>query len=74
MKLLDLSPGEQLDLPSGRTADINGHVDTKGIKYIGTAVEYMNGTWRAVAIIGGALVLVECRVRFVSLDLESARL
>jgi hypothetical protein len=42
--------------------DVDGHVDAKGVRYIGQAKRQPDGTWRALADIGGGLFLVECTV------------
>lgn len=43
--------------------DLDGHVDGKGVRYIGKANRHPDGTWRCLADVGGALCLVEVRIR-----------
>lgn len=44
--------------------DLDGIVDTStGIRYVGKAQRAFNGQWRCLANVGGALCLVEVRVR-----------
>lgn len=42
--------------------DIDGHVDAKGILYMGKALKMPNGMYRCLANVGGALCVVECRI------------
>lgn len=45
--------------------DVDGYVDRKNdVKYIGIARKQPDGTWRAVAIVNGALCIVEATVTF----------
>jgi len=44
------------------TLNIDGHTDSKGIRYVGNAHRQPDGTWRALADVGGALCLVEINV------------
>jgi len=39
--------------------DLDGHVDAKGIRYIGKATRQMNGKYLCLANVGGALCRVE---------------
>lgn len=55
---------KQLNLKTGRTYDIDGYVDAKGIKYIGSAWELMDGTWLCLANVGGALCRVQVKISF----------
>lgn len=48
--------------------DVDGRVDPKGVRYVGKAKRQPDGTWRALADVGGALCLVECTVTFLDLD------
>lgn len=48
--------------------DVDGRVDRKGVRYVGKARRQPDGTWRALADVGGALCLVECTVVFLELD------
>lgn len=43
--------------------DLDGHVDSKGVRFIGKAKRYADGTWRCLADVGGALCVVEVRIR-----------
>ncbi len=56
-----MNPGQPLDL-AVRTFDVDGHVDARGVRYIGVATRQKDGTWKALAEVGGALCLVECRI------------
>lgn len=42
--------------------DVDGMVDAKGVRFVGKARRQPDGTWRALADVGGALCLVECTV------------
>lgn len=42
--------------------DVDGKVDAKGVRFVGKARRQPDGTWRALADVGGALCLVECTV------------
>lgn len=48
------------------TADLDGHVDARGIKYIGKARKQNNGLWHCLAEIGGALCMIEVKLTPVS--------
>jgi hypothetical protein len=50
------------------TIDLDGHVDAKGIRYIGHATRQHDGKYVCLAIVGGAL----CRVE-VTITVESPR-
>ena len=43
-------------------ADVDGHVDRRGVQYIGKATRQPYGTWQCLANVGGALCIVECTV------------
>lgn len=43
--------------------DLDGHVDAKGVRYIGKAARQPDGTWRCLADVAGCLCIVELRVR-----------
>jgi endogenous inhibitor of DNA gyrase (YacG/DUF329 family) len=44
--------------------DVDGYVDERyGVQYFGKATQWTDGTWRALANVGGALCLVECTIR-----------
>jgi len=47
--------------PTGKEINIDGRVDSNNanIKYLGSALEMDDGTWRCCANVGGALCLVE---------------
>lgn len=53
---------KQLELKTGRVVDIDGHVDARGIEYIGKATELVNGMWRVLANVRGALCVVEVKL------------
>jgi hypothetical protein len=42
--------------------DINGHVDAKGVRYLGKATKMANGMYQCLADVDGALCVVECRI------------
>jgi len=45
------------------TLDVDGKWDRKNnIRYIGDAYKQLDGTWRCLADVGGALCLVEMKV------------
>jgi hypothetical protein len=45
------------------TVDVDGVIDEKnGIIYLGKATRQPDGTWRAMANVGGSLCVVECRI------------
>lgn len=53
----------QLELPrTGRRVDLDGHVDAKGVRYIGEAFEQWDGSWRCLADVGGALCIAEVSI------------
>jgi hypothetical protein len=54
----------QLELRTQTEFDVDGHVDAKGIRYIGKAVLMGDGTWRCLANVGGALCRVEVKITF----------
>jgi|HubBroStandDraft_2_1064218.scaffolds.fasta_scaffold105994_2 hypothetical protein len=43
--------------------DLDGHVDSKGVNFIGKAKRQSDGTWRCLADVGGCLCVVEVRIR-----------
>jgi hypothetical protein len=46
--------GQALDLVERVTEiDIEGHVDARGIRYLGRAKKMDDGTWRCLADVGG---------------------
>lgn len=42
--------------------DVDGYVDSKGVRYLGRAVRMDDGTWRCLADVGGCLCRVECSI------------
>ena len=42
--------------------DLDGHVDSRGIEYIGKARKQNNGLWACLAKVGRALCLVEVKI------------
>jgi hypothetical protein len=55
----------QLELKTTTEVDIDGYVDAKGVRYLGKATLMGDGTWRALADVGGALCRVECKITIV---------
>lgn len=55
---------KQMELKTGRVVDIDGHVDSRGIRYIGKATEQANGAWIALADVAGRLCRVELQLKF----------
>jgi len=43
--------------------DVDGYIDAKGIRYLGKATKQPDGTWRCLADIAGALVLVQVKIK-----------
>lgn len=43
---------------------LDGHIDTKGIRYIGSARKKNNGKWNCLADVDGALCVVELTLSF----------
>jgi hypothetical protein len=78
MKIGNTKTGEILDLsvdPQPRKIyvgslaktdeiDVDGCVDAKGVKFIGKAKRWPDGTWRSLADVNGCLCIVECTVTF----------
>ena len=52
----------ELRLRNPPSLDIDGYVDSRGIRYIGVATQQIDGTWRSLAEVGGALCLVEVTI------------
>jgi hypothetical protein len=50
-----------------RELDVDGMVDTKGVRFIGKATQQFDGKWRCLADVGGALCIVEVNIKFESL-------
>lgn len=46
--------------------DVDGYIDDKGIRYIGLATKRPNGQWVCLADVGGALCLVEVKIRLIA--------
>lgn len=42
--------------------DLDGHIDERGIKYIGVATLQPNGEYHAMAIVNRCLCRVACRI------------
>jgi len=55
---------QALFVDATQEVDVDGYVDKENnaITYIGKARKQANGTWRALANVGGVLAIVECRV------------
>ena len=43
--------------------DLDGHVDGRGIQYVGKAAKQADGTWKCIAIVDSALCVVKFCVR-----------
>lgn len=48
--------------------DVDNFVDNQGVRFIGKAAAQEDGTWRALADVGGALCLVELSFVFPEQD------
>lgn len=46
------------------TFDLDGYIDKKGIRYIGEATRQEDGTWRCLAVVDGALCIVEVLITY----------
>jgi len=46
-----------------REFDLDGHVDAKGVRYIGKAVLQPSGLYHVMAVVGGALCWVEVTIK-----------
>lgn len=44
------------------SVDLDGYIDARGIRYIGSAARTAEGTYRVLADVGGALCRVEVRI------------
>ncbi len=54
---------EPLDLAKRVTEiDLDGHVDARGVRYLGRAKKMDDGTWRCVADVDGSMCLVEVKI------------
>jgi hypothetical protein len=54
--------------------DVDGHVDERGIRYLGKATRMPDGTWRCLADVLGALCLVEVTITLERDALKGERL
>jgi hypothetical protein len=52
----------QLDLFVPYEVDVDGRVDAHGVQYWGKATRQPDGTYRALANVGGYLCVVEARI------------
>jgi hypothetical protein len=52
-----------LQLIAPRKLSVDRVVDTRGIMYLGDAVQQFDGTWRCLANVAGALCLVEVTIK-----------
>ena len=52
--------------------DVDGMVDTKGVRCIGNATRQIDGTWRCLANVGGALCIVEVSISLKRPSVEAA--
>ena len=55
---------KQLELHTNNTIDVDGRVDSTGVRFIGEAQQMGDGTWRCLADVGGALCVVEVKIQF----------
>jgi hypothetical protein len=53
----------ELRLINPRQLDVDGMVDQKGVRFLGTATQQFNGSWQCLADVGGALCLVEVKIQ-----------
>lgn len=42
--------------------DVDGYVDTHGIRYLGKAMKNKDGAWHCLADVGGSLCIVEVKI------------
>ena len=61
---LRLKQAKQISLQprDPRTLDVNGRMDSKGVIFLGDAVQQFDGTWRCLANVCGCLCLVEVTI------------
>lgn len=57
---------EEKEMPE--ELDVDGRVDSRGVKFIGKAKRQPDGTWHCLADVGGALCIVEVKVTFLDDD------
>jgi hypothetical protein len=55
---------KQLELTTTTRFSLEGHVDARGIRYLGEAALMGDGSWRCLADVGGCLCVVELRLTF----------
>lgn len=48
----------------GGEIDLDGHVDRRGVEYIGKATRQPDGSWRCLALVDSALCIVEAKITF----------
>lgn len=48
------------------TVNVDGMVDSAGVRYVGEAKRQLNGKWVALADVGGNACMVECNITFSS--------
>ena len=63
---------EQLELTTTTRFNLEGHVDARGIRYLGEAALMGDGTWRCLAVVSDCLCVVEVRLTFPHGDGPSA--
>lgn len=51
-------------VPTPMVVDVDGHVDPRGIRYVGKAHRQPNGKYVCLADVGGALCRVEATITF----------
>lgn len=47
---------------TGKEINVDKMVDSRGVEFIGFASEMSDGSWRALANVGGAFCIVEVKV------------
>ena len=58
-----MEPQLHLKLINARKLSVDRIVDSRGIMYLGDAVQQFDGTWRCLANVAGALCVVVVRIR-----------
>jgi hypothetical protein len=58
MKQLELYPSPL------REINVDGMVDDNGIQFVGMATQQLDGSWRCLADVGGALCIVKVYLTF----------
>jgi hypothetical protein len=53
---------KEIDIESPKEVDVDGRIDSKGVIFIGKAIQQPDGTWRCLANVGRALCVVEVKI------------